>query len=161
MTKTNGAHQHVWFALADAEACRLLYCTLTTQGTHHVDEYDALQNNLPHQEQARPMTNAGTKHNVEEGERRFASEIVSWLQARAGQYEISHLVILAPPRMLGVIRSVPLGSLKGRVDELKGDLMRLQVGQLADHPMVRELMSQQQHLQTTASGGSLSKDIHG
>ena len=36
---------------------------------------------------------------------------------------------------------VPLGSLKGKVEELKGDLMRLNAGQLAEHPMVRELVT--------------------
>ena len=34
---------HAWFALADAEHCRLLCCRLTDEGTQHVDEYDALE----------------------------------------------------------------------------------------------------------------------
>jgi hypothetical protein len=86
------------------------------------------------------MTNAGVSHNVEEAERRFGSEIVEWLGKKAAQHKFDHLVIFAPPRMLGVIRTVPLGSLKGQVEELKGDLMRLKPGQLADHPMIRALV---------------------
>lgn len=142
MMKTpTGLHNHAWFALTDAESCRLLCCSLTRRGKHHIDEYDAMKNTLPEQEHARPMTNAGATHNVEDNERRFAGEIVAWLKKRTEQYAIDCLVIFAPPRMLGVLRMVPLGSLKGHVEELKGDLMRLNAGQLADHPMVRELVT--------------------
>ncbi len=146
MTKTTtGLQNHAWFALTDVESCRLLCCSLTRRGKHHIDEYDAIKNTLPEQEHARPMTNAGATHNIEDNERRFAGEIVAWLRKRADQYEINRLVIFAPPRMLGVLRMVPLGSLKGRVEELKGDLMRLNAGQLADHPMVRELVTPHTH----------------
>lgn len=142
MTKTpTGLHNHAWFALTDAASCRLLCCSLTRRGKHHIDEYDAFENTLPEQEHSRPMTNAGATHNVEDNERRFAGEIVTWLKKRTEQYQIDRLVIFAPPRMLGVLRMVPLGSLKGKVEELKGDLMRLKTGQLADHPMVRELVA--------------------
>jgi protein required for attachment to host cells len=142
MTKTpTGLYNHAWFALADAKSCRLLCCSLTRRGKHHIDEYDAMKNTLPEQEHARPMTNAGTTHNVEDNERCFAGEIVVWLKKKTEQYAIDRLVIFAPPRMLGVLRMVPLGSLKGHVEELKGDLMRLNAGQLADHPMIRELVT--------------------
>ena len=129
-----------WFVLADAEACRLLCCSLTRRGKHHVEEFDALENTLPEQEHVRPMTNAGATHNLEDRQRRFGDEIVAWLEKKADQHKIDQLVIFAPPRMLGVLRAIPLGSLKGRVEEFKGDLMRLNAAQLADHPMVRELV---------------------
>lgn len=132
--------QHAWFALANTERCRLLRCSLTKQGTHHVDEYETIQNTLPQQEHTRPMTNAGMKHNIEDNERRFGNEIIAWMQKRVVQYEINRLVILAPPRMLGVLRMVPLGLLKGHVEEFKGHLMRLDPGELAEHPMVHELI---------------------
>lgn len=142
MRKTNGEQRgHAWFALADAESCRLLGCSMTRRGKHHVDEYDAFENTLPEQEHARPMTNAGATHNVEDKERRFAGEIVAWLQKKADQYHLDRLVIFAPPRMLGVLRKTPLGSLRGQIEELKGNLMRLNAGQLADHPLVRELVT--------------------
>lgn len=132
---------HAWFALTDAESCRLLCCSLTRQGKHHVDEYDAFENTLPEQEHMPPMTNAGMTRNVEDRQRRFGNEIVAWLQNKADQYDAHRLIIFAPPRMLGVLRMLPLGSLKGQVEELQGDLMRLNVGQLADHPMIRELLT--------------------
>ena len=141
MKTTPRPKNHAWFALTDAESCRLHCCSLTRQGKHHVVEYDALENTLPEQEHARPMTNAGMTHNVEDRQRRFGNEIVAWLQKKADQYDADRLVIFAPARMLGVLRMAPLGLLKGRVEEHKGDLMRLNAGQLADHPMIRELLT--------------------
>ena len=131
---------HAWFALADAEACRLLSCSLTQRGMPHVVEHDMIRHTAAIHEHARPMTNAGMTHDVEEEERRFAGEIIKWLQGQAGVNKIEELVLFAPPRMLGVLRMAPLGSLKGRVEEIKGDLMPLNAGQLAEHPMIRELI---------------------
>jgi protein required for attachment to host cells len=131
---------HAWFALADAEHCRLLCCRLTRQGTQHVDEYGACENTFPQQEHKRPMTGGGTTHYVEEAERRFAGEIVEWLRGKVEEHEIDRLVIFAPARILGALRKAPPGLLKGHLAELKGDLMRLDAGQLAQHPMVRDLL---------------------
>lgn len=131
---------HAWFALADAEHCRLLCCRLTGQGTRHVDEYSALENALPEAEHQRSMSRAGTTHDIEEQERRFAGKIVEWLQGKAKQHEIDHLIIFAPARMLGVLRKVSSGLLTGHLEELKSDLMRLDSGQLAAHPLVQYLV---------------------
>lgn len=131
-----------WFALADTEICRLLCCSLTRRGKYHVGEYDVLKNTLPQQEHSRPQTDAGTTHYQEDNERRFGGQIVEWLKNRVTHHEIDHLVIFAPPRILGILRKVPLGGLKEHVEELQGDLMRLSPGQLADHPMIRELLPQ-------------------
>jgi protein required for attachment to host cells len=133
-----GRDFHAWFALADTDACRLFRCSLTKQGTRQVEEHGALENVFPEHEHQRPQTGDGMTHDREEKERRFAGEIVAWLQKRAVQFEFNQLVLYSPPHMLGVLRTVPLGSLKGRVEELKGDLMHLTAGQLADHPMIRE-----------------------
>ena len=140
----NKAHverqDHAWFALADGEHCRLLCCRLTDQGTQHVDEQGRLENTLPEAEHARPMGQDGMTHDIEEEERRFGAQIVDWLRKKAEEHEIDHLSIFAPPRMLGVLRKASPGLLKGHLDELKGDLMRLHAGQLADHPMIHELV---------------------
>ncbi len=131
---------HAWFALADAEHCRLLCCRLTRQGTRHVDEYGALENMLPEAEHQRPMSRDGMTHDIEEEERRFGSQIVDWLRTKAEAHAIDRLAIFAPPRMLGVLRKASSGLLKGHLEELKSDLMRLETSQLAEHPMVRELI---------------------
>jgi protein required for attachment to host cells len=131
---------HAWFALADAERCRLLCCRLTEQGTQHVDEYDALENTFPEPEHLRPQTGDGMTHDVEERERRFAGKIVERLRENAQKHQIDRLVIFAPPRMLGVLRRASSELLAGHLKELESNLMRLDAGQLAEHPMVRALV---------------------
>jgi len=131
---------HAWFALADAERCRLFRWSLTERGTERVGVHDALENTLPEQEYARPMSQSDITHCIEERERRFADEIVERLQRKAGEHKIDHLVIFAPPRMLAWVRMAEPGVLKGHLQMVQGDLMRLQVGQLAEHPMIRELV---------------------
>ncbi len=141
MSKTTVERQdYAWFALADAEHCRLLCCRLTERGTPHVDEYGAFENTLPEAEHARPMTQDGMTHDIEEEERRFAGQIVEWLQEKAEEHEIHQLAVFATPRMLGMLRKAPLGLLKGHLEELEGNLMHLEAGQLAKHPMVCKLV---------------------
>ena len=141
MHKTNiQLPDHAWFALADAEHCRLLCCRLTRQGTKHVDEHGALENTLPEAEHERPQAGDGMTHDIEEEERRFAAEIVKWLKKKASEHDIARLAIFASPRMLGVLRKASSGLLKGHLEELEGNLMRLKAGQLAEHPMVRKLV---------------------
>ncbi len=141
MGKTNlERRDHAWFALADAEHCRLLCCRLTEQGTQHVDEYGRLENTLPEAEHARPMSQDGMTHDIEEEERRFAAQIVDWLRRKAEEHEIDRLAIFAPPRVLGVLRKASSGLLNGHLEEIEGNLMRLDAGQLADHSMIRKLV---------------------
>ena len=141
MGKTNAElPDHAWFALADAEHCRLLCCRLTEQGTQHVDECDTLENTFPEHEHLRPQTGDGMTHDVEERERRFAGRIVEWLQENAKKHEIDRLVIFAPPHMLGALRKASSRLLAGHLKELEGNLVRLRVGQLAEHPMIRDLL---------------------
>jgi protein required for attachment to host cells len=131
---------HAWFALADSERCRLLCCRLTMQSKQHVDEYGALEKSVPEHERDRPATQGGMTHDIEEEERRFAGDIAGWLRKKATEHDMSRLVIFAPPRMLGVLRKTPFGPLTGHIEEIKGDLMGLNPDELADHPMVRELV---------------------
>ncbi|HSS65970.1 MAG TPA: host attachment protein [Gammaproteobacteria bacterium] len=141
MGKTNvELPDHAWFALADAENCRLLCCRLTEQGTPHVDEYEAIENAYPERERMRPQTGDGITQDVEERERRFAGKIVENLQENVKKHEIDHLVIFAPPRMLGALRKASSGLLPGHLQEFEGNLMRLDAGQLAEHPMVRDVV---------------------
>jgi protein required for attachment to host cells len=140
---------HVWFALADTKKCRLFRVHLTEKGTAHVDERDVFENELPEHEHGRPMalgamtghSFAAPHHDEEETERRFAAQIVEWLQEKRTRLGIEHLTILASPRFLGVLRKTSLGSLKGRVDEREGNLMHLATDALADHPLIRQLIA--------------------
>jgi len=158
MGKTNGERRnHAWFALTDAEHCRLLCCRLTEQGSQHVDEYGRFENTLPEAEHRRPMTQDGMTHDIEEEERRFGAQIVDWLRRKAEEHEIDRLAIFAPPRMLGVLRKASSGLLKGHLEELKGNLMRLEPGELAQHPMVRDLVREAH--QPSLSGGSEATSV--
>ncbi|MBU0640453.1 MAG: host attachment protein [Planctomycetes bacterium] len=143
------AEDFVWFALADAKKCRLLRCYLTKQGTPHVDECDALDNELPEHEHGRPMalgemtghSFAAPHHDAEETDRRFAAQIVEWLRQRSVAYGIERLTVLAPPRLLGVLRKTPLGSLKGRLEQREGNLMHFETDALSEHPLIRRLIA--------------------
>ena len=144
-------HNIAWFALVDSEHCRLLCCRLTKQGSHHVDEHGQFQNTLPEAEHARPMSLGGTTHYVEENERRFSGETLKWLKDQIDALRIDHLTLFAPARMLGAIRKASDKILTGEYEELQGSLMRLETGQLAEHPMIRRLVKQPQVPHATSS----------
>jgi protein required for attachment to host cells len=142
-----------WLALADAQRCRLLCGHLTEQGTPHFDERGALESVPLEHEHGRPMALAGMTghtfaaphHEAEEEQRRFAGRIMKWLQKECEEHEIDRLVVIAPPRMLGQLRKVLPGSLKGPVEQHEGNLMHLDAGDLAQHPIVRELLPPAAH----------------
>jgi hypothetical protein len=41
---------------------------------------------------------------------------------------------------IGAIRKTPLGSLKGNLEQVEANLMRLDAGELANHPLVCKLV---------------------
>lgn len=84
---------------------------------------------------------AATHHDEEEAEKRFAAQIVEWLRERRAHYGIERLTVLAPPRLLGVLRKTSLGSLKGRIDVREGNLMHFEPDALSEHPLVRRLLA--------------------
>jgi protein required for attachment to host cells len=147
--KDTRSADHVWLALADAQKCRLVRCGVTKQGTPRVDECDVLDNKLPRHEHGRPMALGGMTghsfaaphHDEEETQRRFAAQIVEWLQQQSTEHGIERLTVLAPPRLLGALRKTPLGSLKGRIEEHEGNLMHLETDALSEHPLIRRLVA--------------------
>lgn len=129
-----------WFALATAQACRLLHCSLTDQGKPHVEEDDAIKNTFPDSQHMGPITDNGAPRHEKDRERRFAVRVISWLQKRAEQLEFNRLVILARPHMFGALRAIPLGSLKWQVEALRSNLMPLNSNELAEHKIIRKLL---------------------
>ena len=130
----------VWFALADSGHCRLLSCRVTEPRAPHVQEHESLENCGPEQEHARPASQGGATHHVEERERRFAGEIAEWLERRTEQHNITSLMVYAPARMLGALRKVRHRYMNSSVEARQGDLMRLSAGELALHPIIRSLV---------------------
>ena len=130
-----------WFALADAEHCRLLCCHVSKFGLQHVDEYETLDNTFPEHEHQRSQSGEGMTREVDEKERRFTGEVMNWLKERSEQHDIHRLTIYATPRILGLLRKIDGGIFKDRFTEIEANLMRFTVGQLAEHRLVSELVN--------------------
>jgi protein required for attachment to host cells len=140
-------HGCAWFALVDAERCRLLRCDLTKQGTHRVQEARAFENRWPKHRHGRPMalggmtgdTYASPHHYVGERLRRFASDVVKRLRAECTEYLIERLTIIAPPRLVGELRKLD-DVRNGRFEFQEGELMQFSTAALAVHPLIRNLV---------------------
>ncbi len=153
--------ESAWFAIIDAQRCRLLRFARTASAIAHVEELSALECTWPDHEPGRPMALGGmTGHSyavppnyVEEQMRRFMRETVTWLKAECTARQIDRLVILASPRALALLRkSVDLSN--GRFDFRPGDLTKFSTSALAVHPLVRGLLDKE----ATNEPTSLSND---
>ncbi len=141
MQQTNVERRNfAWFALADAEQCRLLCCRLTRDGTQHVEERGVLENALFEQEHAGPGTHGDAARENEQTERRFADDTADWLNKKAAEHEMARLIVFAPPRMLSLLRKSSFNVTNGHMEEVRDDLMGLEPGQLADHPTINEVV---------------------
>lgn len=129
-----------WFALVDAEHCRLFRCRATGHGTQQVDEQGALKNMLPEKVLPQPMTESDTIHQAEVRERYFARDVVQWLERQSGLHLMHRVMIFAPPRMLAALRKAPPGSLRGQLEEFQAELIRMEAVHLAEHPVIRDLV---------------------
>lgn len=69
-----------------------------------------------------------------EAEAAFVKEAVGHLEKAAESHSVKHIVVVAPPRALGVLRSAMGANLKARVQgELAKDLMNLPIGEIEKH----------------------------
>jgi hypothetical protein len=74
--------------------------------------------------------------------RRFAREVVAWLQERIEESGIQRVHILASARFLRALRKVrPARPAWKHGLERKVDLMHLSAGKLAEHPVIRQLVA--------------------
>lgn len=133
-------HGREWFALIDAELCRLFCCHVTEHGRYHINEHDSFVNTLPEQRPPGRISSVRVTHFLESNELRFASEVVRRLQKKATQNKFDRMVIYVAPRLHGVLQMVSKGTLNVRIEELNEDFERIQTGWLESHPKVRELM---------------------
>ena len=84
----------------------------------------------------------GIEDNAGEDLRRFAREVVAWLEHKMDEFGIRRIHILASARFLGVLRKVrPARLAKQFVLGRKADLMHFSAGKLARHPVIRQLMA--------------------
>ncbi|QTL03907.1 host attachment protein [Aquabacter sp. L1I39] len=69
-----------------------------------------------------------------EAEAEFVKEAVDHLEKAAESHGVKHIVVVAPPRALGIVRDHMGASLKARVQgEVAKDLMNLPVGEIEKH----------------------------
>ena len=126
-----------WFALTDTDSCRLLCCGMTRRGKYQVEEYETLVNTLRANQ---TLANGDMTQDVEDKVRRFAGEIMLWLETKVKEHKIGAMPIFAAPHMRGVLMTARTHDMGGLLGELEGNLMHLKARQLADHPMIRELV---------------------
>jgi protein required for attachment to host cells len=137
-------------ATADGRTANLFACTVAPGGRWHCEPRGSIESEWEgYHEHHRPSLLgrgpspsaaqhfAGTGHDEEEAERRFARDVRAWLGREAG----AHVTVFAAPRMLGLLRR-DLGDAGGRVDLVEGELTRLRAGELVEQPAVRRALEQ-------------------
>lgn len=138
-----------WVLLADTRRARLLRCGMTDWGRCRVEERSSIDNTQPRHEHGRSSPlwkNATITFGIDDNEgedlRRFAREVVVWLQHRMEEFGIPRVHILASGRFLGALRKVrPARLAKSHAWERKAALMHLSAGKLAKHPLIRQLVA--------------------
>ena len=138
----------VSFFIVDGGRGRLLKCTRVAHGRLHVAEVSAIENDDEEHEHGRPSPRSGKSgntyasggHEDEHQIRRFAKEVVGWIEEHAAQIDSRTIRLFAAPRFLGELRKLYSSSLTDRIDEHSVDLTRLTPAGLAKHPAVAELL---------------------
>lgn len=133
-----------WILVADQSRARLLHGTKTEHGRNHFDETDSIASKPMDREHGRPsrlgQTTAAFSHEEEEHLRRFAHEVVAWIDRQMKTRQIDHVQLFAPARFLGEFRKLVSPALRAKVSEQDVELMHLTAGDLAQHPEVRKCM---------------------
>lgn len=137
-----------WFFVVDAGRGRLLRCSRTRPGRLHVDEEETIENHTEEYEHGRPSPRVGKGghsyasegHESEQQMRRFAKQVVTWIEAGAQKHGIDRVTLFSAPRFLGELRKVYPPMLAASVDERTSDLTQLNEGSLGQHPAIAELL---------------------
>ncbi len=135
-----------WVALVDSVRCRLLCCTFTKAGTHHVQELGVLHHIWPMRERSALIAPDNLTINspslpldhVTAQIREFTNKVFSWLNTECTERQVERLVIIAVPNMLDELRK-PLDSSNGRFELRQGCLTQLSTSTLSVHPLIRSL----------------------
>lgn len=137
-----------WICAVDARRGRLLRCSKTPAGRCHVDEVDSIECDVPEAERGRPSPRVGRNgrafspegNDHEERLHRFAKDVTDWLVEQARDRRLEHVTVFAPPRLLGELRKTRPSQLNGLWREQEADVAHLDAGELAKHPIVRQLV---------------------
>ena len=137
-----------WVLLADGRKARLLRCSMTEWGRCRVEENGSIDNSRQGREPAgsgplwkNATITFGIADSDDEDLRRFAREVVTWLERMMRELGIAKVHVLASGRFLGVLRKVrPARLARHRTLQRKANLMHLTAGKLAKHPVIRQLV---------------------
>ena len=137
-----------WLLLADRRQGRLLCCSVTRHGRCHVEEYDTLQSDSPAKEHevSSPIRKQGSiTYGIEdrgdmEEIKHFVRQLNEWLPRVIQKHSIEDLVVIASSRVLGELRTMLEPEVKRHCDLKKGVWIHLSIRELAEHPVVRELV---------------------
>lgn len=131
-----------WIVVADSQKARLLVGRLTEHGRPHLEEKGSLETNYLPSERERSSSQQGGIHHghvdsSHEGEERvshFARQLSGWLQGQLQQNQIQDCLVFAPARFLGALRKELPSALQQRVAERHGEMTKMGIGDLAQHP---------------------------
>ena len=137
----------IWFFLVDARSGNLLRGHRTSQGRRHLQIVETVENIWEAHEHSRPSPRLGKNghsyasigHEEEERLRRFTKAAGQWLENRMTALNCDELVVLAPARVIGEIRSCWTDAILRRVLLREADLNGVPLKVLTHHPMIREM----------------------
>ena len=140
-----------WFFLVDRGGGRLLSGHSTPNGRYHIDVVGQVDNTWEAHEHGRPSPRHGHDshayaslgHEDETMMLRFAKDVAGWLDRRTRRHEVERLAVVAPPRFLAALRQQWSAPLAARIEEREADLSGLGPGDLARHPIITTLATQQ------------------
>ena len=137
-----------WICIVDNGRGRLLRATDAPPGRHHLEVDDSIENGWEEHQHGRPSPRAGKDgnsyasqgHEDEEKMKRFAREVVGWLEDKTTAQCIERLNLFAPPRFLGALRHAYSPGLAKVITEHEGDLGYMPPGELVQHHAISKLL---------------------
>lgn len=140
-----------WAVLAGESRAKLLHCGPAPGepgDRPHIDHIDELHATWEGHERGRPSplkyknhhTHASPGHDQEEERRRFALELVDWLDKQRTRHGIDEVTVFSTPRFLSTLRRACPHTLAEHLKEEPVDLISLPNGELHRHPAIRQLI---------------------
>lgn len=148
--RTKALRNITWVLLADIERAKLLRCGLTGRGRYHVETVVAIQNEWSGHDypKSSPLWKNNTvSYGVEDSEsieetRRFVSEVTEWLEHNMKTHGIASIVVLAPPRFVGVFQKTKfVRTHSTNIIPHKGELVNLPARKLVEHAVIQGLVN--------------------
>jgi len=144
MRETGLDERFTWLALVSMDRCRLLRCRLRNGRMANIEECAVLENEWPQPERGPALrftrmigkSCAATARELDNRPRRFIHDVAGWLSRKLARQHAHRIIVVAPPRLLGLLRKAWWGPLANRVRVQAGGLAHLTTGQLGEHPLV-------------------------